>query len=470
MKDDLKEIHQASMELLEKIGVKFYHAEVLDLLQSKGIKVVGETAYFKPDQVMNWINKAPANIKIYARNPKYDMEIGGEKVEYTPGNSGFPWIADFEGTRRKALLEDYTTLVKLVHQTPFFNINGGMMVTPTDLQPTPIYPMMLLIALSHSDKCMFGGLGSAKEAEMIMNILQIVFGGKEDLITKPRIVTTIRPLSPLQFDETMLDTLLIYAKFGQPMIIAPAASAANTGPITLADRIALSNAESLAGLTVCQMIRAGTPVIYGSASPASDMRTANYAFGPPESALFTAYCSRLAKSYGLPCSGGVMLSNAKSVSVQAGYESMLVMLVGVQEKINVMLHSAGELESREAMSFEKYLVDLEIIGMINRFLQGVKTELNDLALDVIKEVGPGGEFITHPTTMELCRKELWSPDISLRGPMINKDPNECLKENIHKKMQKMLESYSPPRFPGETKLKLRQYLMDIGVDPELINC
>ncbi len=469
MQDDLRTIHQASMEILEEVGVKFHHPEVLDLLQSNGIRVVGETAYFKPDQVMNWISKAPSHFKIYARNPKYDMEIGGDQVEYVSCNSGFPWIADFEGTRRKAVLQDYFTFVKLVHQTPFFNINGGVMVTPSDLQYSPIYPIMLMIALTHSDKCMFGGLGSAKESEMIMDILQIVFGRNEDLINKPRIVTIISPLSPLQFDETMLDTLLIYAKYGQPMIIAPAVMAGTTGPITLAGSIALSNAESLAGIVVSQMVREGTPVIYGSASAASDMRTASFSIGSPESAIFAAYGARLAKSYGLPCRGGGTLNDAKSVSVQAGYESMMVMLTAVQEKINFILHSAGGLDSYGAMSFEKYIVDLEILGMINRFVQGVKTEPKDLALDVIKQVGPGGEFLTHPNTMENCRTELWIPDISLRGPIVDKDPDECLKENINNKMSKMLANYDLPQLPAEIKSKLRQYLIDIGVDPNIID-
>ncbi|ATW28303.1 trimethylamine methyltransferase [Candidatus Formimonas warabiya] len=458
------------MEILAETGVKFYHPEVLDLLQSKGIKVVGETAFFKEDQVMDWISKAPSLFKIYARNPKYDMLIGQDRVEYVSCNSGFPWIADFEGTRRKAVLQDYFTFVKLVNQTPFFNMNGGVMVTPSDLTYHPIYPIMLVIALTHSDKCMFGGLGGAKESEMIMDILQIVFGRNEELVNKPRIVTIISPLSPLQFDRTMLDTLLIYARFGQPMIIAPAVMAGTTGPVTLAGSIALSNAESLAGVVVSQMVREGTPVIYGSASSASDLKTASFSIGSPESALCAAYCARLAKSYGLPCRGGGTLNDAKSVSVQAGYEGMMVMLVAAQEKINFILHSAGALDSYGAMSFEKYIVDLEIVGMVDRFVQGVKMDHKYLALDVIKQVGPGGEFLSHPHTMEFCRKELWGPDISSRGPIKGKEPNEYLKENINKKKLQMLESYSVPKFPAEVKLRLLRYLVNSGADPEIINC
>lgn len=464
MNDDLKRIHQASLEILDGTGVKFYHPRVLDLLQSKGIRVVGETAFFKPDQIMSWVSKAPSVFKIYGRNSKNDMTIGGDRVEYVSCNSGFPWITDADGFKRKAVLDDYITFLKLVHQTSFFKINGGVMVTPSDLHTQPLYPVMLYLALLHSDKCLFGGLGGLDESIAIMDMLKIVYGDKEELIKKPRIVTIISPLSPLQFDKKMLDTMITYAEYGQPIIVAPAVMAGTTGPVTLAGTIALSNAESLAGIAVSQMIREGTPVIYGSASSAADMRTASCSIGSPESALCVAYCARLAKAYGLPSRGGGTLNDAKSVSVQAGYEGMMVMLVAVQEKINFILHSAGSLDSYGAMSFEKYIVDLEIVGMINRFNQGVQTGTQELALDVIKEVGPGGEFLSHIHTMQFCRKELWAPDISIRGPVESIDPHGYIFERINRKKEQMLKSYSMPEFSSVIKSKLKKYLTEIGVE------
>ena len=142
------------------------------------------------------------------------------------------------------------------------------MVTPSDLHTQPLYPVMLYLALLYSDKCLFGGLGGLDESIAIMDMLKIVYGDKEELIKKPRIVTIISPLSPLQFDRAMLDSMITYADYGQPIIVAPAVMAGTTGPVTLAGTIALSNAESLAGIAVSQMIREGSPVIYGSASSA----------------------------------------------------------------------------------------------------------------------------------------------------------------------------------------------------------
>jgi len=464
MQEDLKHIHEASMKILEEIGVKFHHPQILDLIQKKGIKVIGETAFFKRNQVMDWISKAPSFFKIHARNPKYDMLIGGDQIQYVSCNSGFPWIADFKGNKRKAVLDDYLTFLKLVHETSFFNINGGVMVTPADLPPQVMYPIMLYFVLLYSDKCLFGGLGGLNESKAIMDMLRIVYGEKEELINKPRIVTIISPLSPLQFDKTMLDTLLIYGEYGQPMIVAPAVMAGTTGPVTLAGTIALSNAESLAGIVVSQMVHEGTPVIYGSASSAADMKTASISIGSPESALCAAYCARLAKAYGLPCRGGGTLNDAKSVSVQAGYEGMMVMLVAAQERMNFILHSAGALDSYGSMSFEKYIVDLEIVGMVDRFIKGIKMDQEHLALDVINQVGPGGEFLTHDHTMEFCRREHWIPEISIRGSVREKSPNDLLWERINDKKKLMLKNYCLPEFSPEIKRQLRKYLESLGVE------
>jgi len=465
----LEQIHRTSMDILEQTGVKFHQRKVLDLLISKGVKVIGETAYFTQDQVMDWVSKAPASFNIYARNPKYDMNIGGDHIEYVSCNSGFPWIADFEGAKRKAVLNDYIAFLKLVQQTSYFKMNGGVMVTPADLPSQNMYPIMLYYTLLHSDKCLFGGMGGADETQAVMDMLQIVFGNKEALINKPRIVTIISPLSPLQFDEKMLDTLMIYGEYGQPMIIAPAVMAGTTGPVTLAGTIALSNAETLAGIITAQMVRPGTPVLYGSASATADMKSAGFAIGSPESALCAMYCARMAKYYHLPCRGGGTLNDAKSVSVQAGYEGMMVLLVAAQEKINFILHSAGAIDSYGSMSYEKYIVDLEIIGMVERLVRGINTDPKHFAIDVIHEIGPGGEYLTHDHTMEFCRKEPWLSEISLRGASKDKNPNEALLDNINGKKMNMLENFRMPDIDPELINKLREYLINQGVSKDIFS-
>lgn len=466
MNEQLKKLHDASMQILETNGVKFYNQEILEILDQNGIKLVGDTAYFKQDQLMKWIAEAPNQFILHARNPIYDMHIGGDSIEFVAGY-GAPSIINADGTKRTAVFSDYLNFLKLVHQCEHFNINGGVLVQPADIEANKSFPLMLYANLIYSDKCIMGGPGGKEQTEIVFDMLRLVFGDNEQLLEKPRIVTIINPSSPLQYDNNMLETLLLYAKQRQPVIIAPAVMAGTTGPVTLAGTIALSNAETLAGIAVAQMIRKGTPVIYGSASSTADMKTASMSIGAPESALCVAYAARLAKAYGLPCRGSGTLNDAKSVSVQSGYESMMQLLVGCQEKINFVLHSAGILDSYSSMSFEQFIVDLEIISAVKHFIKDITINKDTLALDVINSVGSGGHFIAHRHTMEYCRKEPWQPEISLRGACQG-DPNERLMENINKKLNKMYNSYQFPDIPSSTKENLTSYIKNLGLQPDII--
>lgn len=468
MDDDLRQIHKASMEILEQCGVMFHHPQVLEAIKQNGVRVEGNKAFFTEQQVMDWVAKAPSEFKIYARNPEYDMVIGGDEVNCVPGGYGMSKIVELDGTKRAVTKDDYKNFVKLVHQSDYFKANGGVICEPEGLISGTYFPIMMLAALNYSDKTLQGYLGGSEMTEQIMDMLGIVFGGKDQLKAKPRIATIVSSTSPLQYDETMLETMLVYIKYGQPIILTPATMAGTTGPVTLAGTIALANAEALAGIVAAQMLSEGTPVIYGSASTTADMKTGGIAIGAPESALCAVYCARLAKAYNVPCRGGGTLTDAKSLSVQSAYEGMMVFLAAHQAKMNYMIHSAGVMDGYVSLSYEKFIVDLEIIGMVKRFLSGVEVNKDNLALDVIKEVGPAGEFLTTMHTMMNCRKETFVPDISIRGA-IEGDPNEKIIENIENKKKAMLDSYVKPELPEDIQKQLVDYLLGKGFELELIN-
>lgn len=193
------------------------------------------------------------------------------------------------------------------------------------------------------------------------------------------------------------------------------------------------------------------------------MKTGSMAIGSPEGALCAAYCARLAKFYGLPSRGGTN-NDAKSVSVQSGYESMLIMSTALLEEINYIIHSAGILDGYGAMSFEQFIVDLDIIGSIKRFVRGVEINEDTLAFNIVKEVGIGGEFLTARHTLNYCRTESWVPDIGLRGVIADSDPNNKLVHNINKKMERMLSGYKQPELSMRQKRKLEEYLVDQNYD------
>ncbi len=466
MDKDLRQIHEASMKILEQTGMKIHHPKAIEILKKNNIKVCKDTVFFTENQLMEWVSKAPSSFNIYARNPKYDMTIGGDNVECAPGY-GAPLILDADGEKRPALVKDFKTFVKLFHQSDYFKINGGIVVQPKDLPSESTLAMMLYSTLNYTDKCIMTGSGNGKEVEELMDMLGIVFDGKEKLAEKPRAITIVNTNSPLYLDNNAAETLMVYAKYGQPMVVASCTMAGTTGPVTLAGTIALTNAEVLCGIALAQMVREGTPVLYGSQTTTSDMKSGSIAIGSPEGSLCYEYAARLAKAYGIPCRGGGTISDAKTVSAQSGYESMMTCLVCHQNKMNYIIHSAGIMDSFGCMSYEKFIVDLEIIGMVKRYLDKVAINEDTLALDLINNIGPAGQFITAPHTLKHCRKEPFLPDISIRGS-VSGDPNEKLLHNINKKKKSMLDKYQKPELPDDIQKQLKQYLVEKGVDIQLI--
>jgi len=463
MEKYLQKIHDASMHLLEKCGIKILQPKVLNILKKNGIKVHNEIAYFTEDQLMYWVKKAPSSFNLYARNPSYNITFGEERVEFGPGY-GAPSIIEKNGISRPALVKDYVNFIKLYQQSPHHNINGGVAVQPTDIPQTKSRPIMAYLTMTYSDKCLMAGTGDIDEARTILEMTSLAFGGEEEIIKKPRIATIINMNTPLIIDTNMLENMMVFAEYGQPVIIASCAMAGSTGPVTLAGTIALSNAEILSGIAVSQMIREGTPVFYGNQTTTADMKTGSIAIGSPEGALCYQTTARLAKAYGLPCRGGGAITDAKTISVQSGYESMMSLMATAQAGMNLIIHSAGILDSYNSMSYEKLVIDLEIIGMVRKFINGLTVTDETLALDIIEEVGIGGHFLGHEHTMINCRKEPFLPEISLRGKVMN-DPDKTILENINSKVKIMLAQYQKPELPQELDKNIVDFLVSKGYDP-----
>lgn len=469
MKDKLKKIHQASVRILEEIGIRLHHPDIIALLQDKGIRVEGNTAFFTEKQIRHWINKAPGRFSVYARNNEYDMFIGGSNIEYASGY-GTATIVDPDGLRRPATLDDFLVFVKLVHQTPYFNLNGGILVQPSDVITGQSSALMMYATLLHSDKCIMGIPGTAQEVEHLMQMAAISLDGVEALKQHHHVITMISTLSPLQIDHMALDTMIVCAKYYQPMIISPAPAAGMTGPIKMAGNISLANAEALAGIAISQMLREGTPVIYGLQSYAADLQRGQISIGSPGYSVQAKYCAELARMYGMPSRTGGTNTDAKGVSVQSGYEAMMSMLVACQSDVNLIVHSAGILDSFGATSYEQFVVDLEIISMIQAFLTDLKHDPDDFAFDVIKEVGIGGQYLNNIQTARLCRTESWRPLIGLRGHAVTGSPNDQIMANIKRAIDGMLASYVKPALDPDKAAELKAYMLDhLGFAPEIID-
>ena len=467
MEDKLDQIHETALKILNDIGINLFHPEVLDIVQQKGVRVSGRRAFFQPEQVMHWVRKAPNQFTLHARNPKYNAVFGDDNVQCSPGY-GCAQIITADGNRRDALLGDYIAFAKLTHQSEYFNLNGGILAQPCDVPADKSHLVMLYAAILHSDKCLIGMPAAGEKIQEIMDMMALLCGGKERLIQKPRILIPISILSPLQIDEMGLQSILMAARHGQAMNISPAPAAGTTGPISLAGNLALANAETLAGIVIAQMIAEGTPVLFGLQASIADLKTGKILIGSPAFALQGHYGARLAKKYGLPSRGSGNITDANWVSVQSSYESMMSMLVAFQNKVNLIVHSAGILDTFAGMSYEKYMVDLEIIRRVKSFLHGIEISEDELSFDVIQEVGPGGEFLTSLDTLEKVRTHAWNSELSLNEPKFDRQLNDQFLEIVHRQLQHMLDSYQKPGLDANVQNQLERYLVQAGIDPKTI--
>ena len=463
MHEDMQLIHDASMQILAECGIKILHPGIRELIKEAGIKVEGEIVHFAEDQLMKWVEKAPSSFKMYARNPQNDLEFGGNHVHFAPGY-GAASIIELDGRVRPGLMDDYMKFIKIFHQSDVMNLVGGIMVQPSDIDSSHCQPVMSYLTLANSDKCLMAGTGTQHETQTILEMLAIAFGGRDELINKPRVTTIINMNSPLILDHSMLENMIEYVKYGQPVVVASCTMAGSTGPITLAGTIALSNAEILTGIAVTQILRAGTPVFYGNQTTTADMRTGSIACGSPEGALCYATTARLAKDYGIPCRGGGAVTDARKISVQSGYESMMTLMAAANAGMNLIIHSAGIMDGYNSMSFEQCMVDLEIIGMVKRYIDGIKITKETLAVDVIKNIGIGGHFLSCDHTITYCRQEPFSPSISLRG-RVTGDPNKVLMDNIAGKMAKIIAGFQKAELPADLDREIVAFLISRGYDP-----
>lgn len=439
--ETLEEIHEQTMELLLKVGVDFLLDEALEIFASQGFSVCGTRVRFEEKPLMELISQAPSSFTLQARNPEQQVEIGGGKPLLVPGY-GAPFVVDLEGNNRGATQEDFRSFAALAYLCDVVDVTGGTLVEPQELSKERGFLEKLYLLLTCSDKPIMGSSLGRKGAQGTLQLLSHVFTRKE----APHVITLINSLSPLKYDGEMLGAAIKYAQAGQALIITSLMMAGSTGPTTLAGSLVLQNAEVLAGIALTQLIHPGTPVLYGSASSITDMLTGSLASGSPETSLFTAASAQLGHFYQLPVRGGGAVSDSKVLDAQAAYESQLAMLLTQLCRIDYALHSFGILQHYNAMSLEKFILDVELAERTQRLIQGFSVEEEDLALELIEQVGPGGEFLTSEHTLLHYRQEFYMPDISDRQSY-DSWKNKGMKtarERAQERVSQLLKEYTPP--------------------------
>ncbi|SDO54412.1 trimethylamine methyltransferase family protein [Desulforhopalus singaporensis] len=455
---DFDLLHENTLRVFEQVGVAFHSEKALDIFKRHDIKVENGVVYLGAKDVEKALATTPSSYKIHARNPQHDVVMGGDNLVIAPGY-GAPFVVK-KGVQHRAVLEDYRNFCKLVQTSNHIDYNGMLMGDPSDIPADRGHLHMMLANLVNCDKPFIGSSVSERAALDSIEMAGIAFGGKENIQDKPVTMGIISSLSPLAYSSEMAEALIVYAEYGQVNMVALLSQGGSTAPVTLPGLLVTQNAEILAGIVLTQLVNPGSPVIYGSTSTVTDMKTGSLAIGAPEQWLIQNATQQMGQRYGLPTRGSGGITDAHCLDMQAGIESALSLGTTVMSGANFLLHGCGILGAYIAMSFEKFLADEEICGMLRRNLKGLGVTEERIDFATIKEVGPGGEYLTHPATFKHCRTEFYLPEIMRRNDYSTwsvKGKKEIF-DIAEKKVEERLEQWREPEMDGDIRARLEKYV------------
>ena len=411
--EQIEAIHDASMRILENTGLEFMSDEAIAILAANGAAVdrASRRVRFDRGLVAEWIAKAPPRFTLHARNPARSVEIGGNAVVFC-AVSGAPNCSDLDRGRRPGRFADFCELLKLVQSLDVIHLAAGYPVEPADLPPATRHLDAHLAYVTLTDRAWQpSAIGPHRIADAIaMNGLARGIDAAE-LARRPGLITTVNTNSPLRVDGAMIDGLMAMARAGQAVVVTPFTLAGAMAPATLAGALALQNAEALGVIAFAQMVRPGAPVLYGAFTSNVDMKSGAPAFGTPEYARAAMAGGQLARRYNLPYrSSNACAANA--VDAQAAYESEMSIWGAVMGGANMVMHGAGWMEGGLVASFEKLIVDAEMLQMMAEFLQPIVVDEDTLGLSAIAEVGPGGHFFGAAHTLARYETAFYAPLLS----------------------------------------------------------
>jgi len=410
--DQVAAIHAAALTLLESQGMKVLSTIGRQRFRDAGATVDEATQVVRIDRglVAEALATAPGEFTFHTLDPEFNVPIGGRGVCFAT-TSGPPNIMDIHDGRRAGTLEDFCNLMKLAQSFDVVHSLGGAVEpqdVPVHLRHFETTRFMLLL----SDKVPFVYSRGSKQIADCLELIRIAHGvSPEEFRKRPYTWTVINTNSPLQLDIPMAEGIVDFAEAGQVLIITPFTLAGAMAPVTITGALTLAHAEALAGITLAQSVRPGTPILYGSFTSNVDMRSGSPAFGTPEYAKAAFGAGQLARHIGLPWRS----SNATASSApdaQAVYEAQMSLWGALMGGANFILHAAGWVEGGLSTSYEKFILDVEMLQMFAELFQPVGAEASDMALEAIAEVGYGGHFFACGHTMERYRTAFYSPLVS----------------------------------------------------------
>jgi len=451
--DQVQRIHSASLEILERIGVRLYLPEAINLLKKAGAMVTdGNLVHVPPKLVERALATVPKEVILHDRHGEPVMLLGGGRCFFGPGSDCLNIIDHRSGKRRRPVMQDVIDGVTLCDALS--NIDFVMsMLLPTDVDQTLADTYQMEAMLSYTTKPIIYVSYEVQGLVNAVEMAEVVSGGAEALRQKPTLTCYINVVSGAVHNAEGLKKLLFLSGKGLPSLYIPGSNAGVTSPMTMAGAIALDNAGMLVGLVLTQLNREGTPFIISAMDPASlDMRTMVSPYAYPERGLICSVSQR----YGLPTLALAGATDSKVVDQQAAAEAALTMLADVLMGGNI-IHDLGYLESGLTYSFVQLAICDQMVDWIKAFFRGIEVNDETLALDVIASVGPSGSYLGTKHTRKHF-KETWYPDLFERGIYADwqQKGSMSLAERAGERVQKILDDHQPEPLPSDIQAKLRE--------------
>jgi trimethylamine:corrinoid methyltransferase-like protein len=415
--NQIEQIHQTVLKVFSEVGVQVNHDEALAIFKKAGALVDegSRIVTFDPAMVMELVGQAPARVNLCGREPdgSLDCEIGGTRVHLGTGGTALNVQDPGSVDVRRSQLRDIMDMARVVNELE--NIHFYMLnIFPHDVESQDIDVNRFGAALNRTRKHIMGGVYTVEGIRNVIRMAEMIAGSPEALRERPFISMVACIISPFKLDEEYGRLAIEVAKNRIPLVVPAEPLCGATAPITLAGNLVVDCVDTLTGVMLAQLVNPGTPVLFGCISSITDLRDMKYLAGAVEMGLLNAAASQMAQFYELPIYATAGMSDAKVNDAQAGYESAMTNLMVALAGGNFIHDAAGFLEFCMTASFEKLVIDNEIIGMVMRAVEGIRVDETTLAFDEIKKVGPGGHFVSSRHTRRHMRAEQFRPTLSDR--------------------------------------------------------
>lgn len=466
---EIETIHQKACDILEEIGIGYEDdLEALEMLDKAGCRIDTNTRkiFIPRDLILKMINKAPGEFTLFSRDGKNNLLLGKDRVYAGTGGSTVNILDLKTGKRRDTILKDQYRIPKLVDTLDNIHFYQSA-VAPLDIPVERYDPNILFAAMMGTTKHIMFGCSFRSGLNEAFKIASLVVGGDEILKAKPIFSTNACVIiSPLKFCSQSVAKVQLAAKLGIPTSVTSAPMSGSTAPMTMAGTLLQTHAEVMAGITIHQLTVPGAPVLYGALPGRADMKSMGYRGGAIECGMMQAAQHQLSQRIDIPNYASSGLSDSKIPDAQAGWEKAFTTLLSVMGGNNYIHHAAGMLESMNAVAFEQYIIDDEIIGASCKLLKGICIDEEHLAYNAIKQVGPGGHYLMSPHTLKHMRTEYFEGNgISHTGNRNIWEKGGCLDtwQRATEIAKSIIYSEDIPKISKDIEAKIRDEF-DIALD------